>query len=1076
VLALIEQGDPVSVFGFPGTGKTLVAELAAAAGEGAGRRVAVVSADRHSAGVLSARIVRRVGSVVEGRPAVTPTSLAMTILEARAQAVAALGLEFALEASRGYQPQMVTGAEQAAALSSLLGGDEEAGAGSIRWPEWILPEARRLTAFRDELRDLLMRAAERGVDAVELDRLGREHGHAEWTAAAQLYQRYLDTLDLPNTADAGLKLDAAAMVAQAHLCLRDWAEPFEVRGQTVELDLGLRPKWDLLIVDDYQEASLALHRLIGELAGLGTQVVCLGSPDTAAQSFRGALPTALAGSTLPAPDGWNAREAVLDRCWRQGGPLLERSVGVIGRLRPAGRSRRAVTPPSPGQRAAGSVAGRVRSVVVNAEAEVAAVIARRFRQAHAAESMPWSNMAVLTRTAGQVGLLRSLLTGAGLPVRVPGSQVLATDHPAVAPLVALMRCAASGEPLSPALAVRLAVSSVGGMDAADLRELRRTLRRKGREAGSALAADELAAQVLNGEGDLGADAVPARSRPAVERLAAALQAGRQAASGRGAGAADVLWAVWEATGLSDLWSGWALAGGPRGTRADADLDAVLALFAAAARHDARKPGSGPTGFVSYLEAQELPSDTIAAQAPEGDRVTVSTAAAAVGREWDLVAIVEVEEDVWPDLRLRDTVLGAGLLADIVDGKGVRVAGPERRREVLEDETRTFALALTRAKQEVLVAAVASTDQQPSQFFRWLAEAPSDSPSEPAGKAVEPGGTASAGAPWVAAGPGWPFDLRGVVAEARAELVGILADGGPDTTCSMPSAQVLAVLSALGVDGAEPAEWPGLVASSVVDRLYPDHLVPVLTPSKVESLANCPLLWALDGAGGRREAGDQASLGTLIHWLAEHYPAAGPEELSVRLDEQWAHLGLEDNYSSRRLKARAAEMVRRLGVYQQRIDREVVAVEASIRRPGAGEEAGLPVRLAGRIDRLEAGSDGGVRVVDFKTGANVPAVAEAATNPQLGSYQVAVNAGLVAPYDSASEAVLVHLSKGADGPKELVQAPLARAEDPDWMMTLLRRCAEDAVGPRFEARPGAHCRNCAVKTSCPAWPEGKQVIA
>ncbi|MDR1441687.1 MAG: PD-(D/E)XK nuclease family protein [Bifidobacteriaceae bacterium] len=1170
-LALIAQGGPVSVFGFPGTGKTLVAELAASAALGAGlgggfpgdsqerqrglgrggRQVVVVSSDRHAAAALSARIVRRAGAVVEGRPAVTPTSLAMTILERRARAVAALPLEFALEASAEYQPQMVTGAEQAAALTTLLGLDGGPAAPGVDWPDRIPPAALGLAAFRNELRDLLMRAAERGLDPFGLDCLGQDYGRPEWRAAAQFYQRYLDTLDMRNTADAGLKLDAAAMVAQAYLCLRDWSKPFEVRGQTVQLDPALRPNWDLVIVDDYQEASLALHRLVVELSTLGTQVVCLGSPDTAAQSFRGAIPGALAESTLPAPAGWQAREVVLAKCWRQSGDLFQCSAGVVGRLRPGGRSRRAGALPT----AAAAVPGQVRAVVVGSQAEVAAAIARRFREAHAGQGLPWNKMAVLTRTAGQVALLRSLLTSAGLPVRVPGSEVLATDHPAVAPLVEVLRCSAGPEGLTPAVAARLAGSSVGGLDAADLRELRRSLGRAAGRAGAVAAPDELLARLLaadgpelggpaagspeeegpeagvqaaggtandgpagGGMGDRGAwagsadsdwleSAVPERLRPALGRLRAAIKAGKVAAARHGASAAAVLWAIWQATGLSELWSGWALAGGPRGTRADGDLDAVLALFAAAGRHDARKPGSGPAGFVSYLKAQELPSDTIAAHAPEGDRMIVSTATAGIGREWDLVALVGLQEDVWPDLRLRDTLLGAGRLADIVDGKDAAPSGAQRRREVLEDETRTFALALTRAKREVLAVAVANTDEQPSRFFRWLAESQGSSsmatPSQ-VGRAPDGG--------WIAGGPGWPFDLRGIVAEARAALTGLvpptppgreaplgqraLAGQGASALPEAPAVQdsavpdspavtgeagrreaarVLAVLAAAGIDGADPAGWPGLVSPSVSARLYPPASAPVLTPSKVDSLSRCPLLWALNKAGGSREGGDRASLGTLIHWLAEQYPRAGPEELRERLEEQWPELGLADNYSGRRLKAEALEMAARLGVYQ-RAHPGLVANEAEIMvAPGPGATA-LPVRLAGRIDRLEEAGDGKVRVVDFKTGKTAITAAEAAANPQLGSYQLAINAGLVPPHAAASEAVLVYLSRGARGPAELRQAALSGSEDPNWMITLLERCAEDAAGPGFEARPGPHCHSCAVKSSCPALPEGRQVIA
>ncbi|MDR3106976.1 MAG: PD-(D/E)XK nuclease family protein [Bifidobacteriaceae bacterium] len=292
---------------------------------------------------------------------------------------------------------------------------------------------------------------------------------------------------------------------------------------------------------------------------------------------------------------------------------------------------------------------------------------------------------------------------------------------------------------------------------------------------------------------------------------------------------------------------------------------------------------------------------------------------------------------------------------------------------------------------------------------------------------------------------------------------------------LEAAQVLAALAALGVDGADPGRWPGLAPPSSNAPLHGPGQIPVLSPSRVDLLAKCPLAWALNKAGGSRQAGDRASLGTLIHQLAETYPEADPEAMALHLEERWPELGLADTYSSRRMKDEAKRMARRLGAYQAAHGLPEGS-EVVIKPPGPAGRWRLPVRLAGQIDRLELAEDGRVRIVDFKTGANPPAVAEAATNPQLGAYQIAINAGLVPPYRAASEAALVYLSKGARLPTERRQPPLDQAENRQWMETLLTQCADDATGPTFEARTGPQCLNCAVKSSCPAWPQGKQVIA
>src|SRR5699024_2097341 len=161
------------------------------------------------------------------------------------------------------------------------------------------------------------------------------------------------------------------------------------------------------------------------------------------------------------------------------------------------------------------------------------------------------------------------------------------------------------------------------------------------------------------------------------------------------------WAAWEATGLADVWQHQALAAGPGADRADADLDAVLALFRAAEQFVDRTAYSAPAAFVEHLLAQDFPADTLAARGQSADAVAVHTPAGAAGGQWDVVAVVGVQEDVWPDLRIRDTLLGAAALADVVTAR--EVAEPDEaarmrqaRRDVADGELRAFVSACSRA--------------------------------------------------------------------------------------------------------------------------------------------------------------------------------------------------------------------------------------------------------------------------------------------------------------------------------------------------------------------------------------------
>ena len=84
-------------------------------------------------------------------------------------------------------PRLVTGAEQDAIIRELLAGDLDDGVRG--WPRELRP-ALTTVAFATQLRDLLAQCAQRGIDGVELKRLGRLHARPEWVAAGRFAQQY----------------------------------------------------------------------------------------------------------------------------------------------------------------------------------------------------------------------------------------------------------------------------------------------------------------------------------------------------------------------------------------------------------------------------------------------------------------------------------------------------------------------------------------------------------------------------------------------------------------------------------------------------------------------------------------------------------------------------------------------------------------------------------------------------------------------------------------------------------------------------------------------------------------------
>src|SRR4051794_32938786 len=147
----------------------------------------------------------------------------------------------------------------------------------------------------------------------------------------------------------------------------------------------------------------------------------------------------------------------------------------------------------------------------------------------------------------------------------------------------------------------------------------------------------------------------------------------------------------------------------RAEAADRDLDAMVVLFDAAARFVDRLPGARTEVFLDHVLGQELPADSIAPGADRGDAVRLLTAHAAKGHEWDVVVLAGVQEGIWPDLRLRGSLLGSERLVDVLAGRdpGGPAALAGQTSALLTEERRLFHLAASRARRRLVVTAVAS---------------------------------------------------------------------------------------------------------------------------------------------------------------------------------------------------------------------------------------------------------------------------------------------------------------------------------------------------------------------------------
>ena len=1003
------QNGPLLVRGGPGTGKstTLVESVAARVSDGIDpARILVLGFGRRGATRLRRDITVRLGGTGAEVPVYSFPGYAFAVLRTAA-------------ARRGQPPpHLLKGPEQDVIIRELLAEDRFA------WPEEIRP-ALGTRAFATQLRDLLLRATERGVSAPELVRLAHRHHRPEWITAAAFMSRYVDILAL-RSMTGGAVYDSAEIVRAAATELADQPD--------------LIPRPEAVFVDELQDTDPAHRQLLTVLAGGGGHLVAFGDSDSATFGFRGGDATAMTEFTerFRTVTGEPAPEKLLTVAHRSAVAPLTATTAVAQRLRGTDRYRHRVPRGEVG-------AGQVSAVTLPTVTTQAGHIAQWLRHAHLAEEVPWSRMAVLVKSAAeQLPVIARTLRHCGVPVEVGTDDRPLSAQPVVRHLLTVIRCAWDPSLLDEDTAVALLHSPYGGADALLERRLRQELVRIATVADNFRSAGELLVELLRDPTDLAELPDEQWARPA-RRICALLECARQAKGS----VEDVLWQLWDTAGIAERLTRRALSTDPRSVAADDDLDAVMTLFAWAADFTDRLPGAGADMFAQHVLEQVLPADTLAPRAHRGEAVSLLTAHAAKGREWDLVVVAGVQEGQWPNLRPRGSLLGAEYLVDVTAGRAADDV--DAVAVLLDEERRLFLNACTRARDRLLVTAVADDDElQPSRFLDEL-----DVPVEHRDAADR------------------PVTLTGLVAELRTAAAG---PAGEDRDAAIA---LLSRLARQGVPGADPDDWWGLRELSDDRPLaLPGERLDV-SPSALSTMNQCGLRWMLENHGGNEPPGLPQQIGNLMHAAAETaagLPADEQEAAMTAFIEQHADaLPTPAPWTVPHNRRAMTDMTDAYLSWLHRNDRELVAAEHGFRVDLPAGDTGVDLRLKGSIDRVEQDLSG-IHIVDLKTG-DPMTKKEAATDPQLAAYQFAVDQGAVRTSSgSAAGASLVYLSKAHEKTGAVVREQAAPADDPQSQQArrTVVATAQAMTAATFEAVHTDRCRTCRVKQCCPISGRGTAV--
>jgi superfamily I DNA/RNA helicase/RecB family exonuclease len=936
----------------------------------------LLSFSRRGVADLRARVATGLSRSFTAIPAATFHSFALRVVEAHADRLP------------GWTtvPSLLTGPEQIALVERLLAAEDP-----TRWP----PPFRNLLnthTLAGEVADFVLRCQENLVGPGDLADRARERD--DWRALPRFLQRYRAALVAQGRIDYGT-LQATAV---------DLLHDPEVRARVAA-------QFHYLLVDEYQDTTLAQARLLQRLYLPHRNLTVAGDPYQSIYSFRGAALTNVADFPADFPDaeGRPARRIVLTTSFRVPAEILAAAVRVTVAGGLPGEAGPVI--PAPGR-------GSVETYAFDQQTHEAEWIAAEAQRVHLRERLPYRHMAVLVRSKRRfLPELSRALERRGIPHEEPDRRL--ADHPAVRVVLDCVRAAALSESEQTAALRRLLLGTPTALTLSAMRDLEREQARTGDPWVEVIRRRLPQAEPIT---RLVSDPSWAVSRPAVEGL----------------------WHLW-----SILPHVPELVTSPRRRPERAAWSSLVQVL----EHlNARDPRATLYEYLRWSEAEDFEATPLLEYAaPDEDRLTLATLHQAKGVEFDLVFIADAVEGVFPDLRQRESLLGVRHLSPSLPGE----AGPYSRFR-LQEEMRLAYTAMCRARRRVVWTCTISGFKEgrglPSRFLARVADVATvaEAARRPT-EAAEPSTPLEAEA-WLRrllADPGEPAPRR---------LAALDALVGPGSWRARPPEEFAAVLERGPDHGLIP---PGLALSPSQADSY--HRCPRRYAFE---------RWLQVGDEGSVYASfgsliHQALEKTEGVALAAGEPHGRLEGALADLDRHWDPAPFGGGGWAEAWRRRGEEVLRHLYERWPGAGR-VVAVEHNLALEVEG------TRWRGRADRIEVrpGDPPPVHVVDYKTARNAARAEEAAASLQLGFYVLAARAD--PSIASLGPVAGAEMWFPAAPTRRVTVRPFDPGRL-DEVRGLMAAAADGIRREQWTPTPGDHCRNCAVRRVCPEWPEGREAF-